>query len=263
MYRFLMKTQNLILAVLAASAAMASAAVSAPFSTNFDDATVGVGAPPNFTEPTNPALSSIIEPGSDGNRKYQLAVDNTSAVGIVEVTGLSTAAGQGFSVNTQFSFTSVTGQFASTGIVFLSNSTFGTNYRVVYNLGSDGNGLLQFASGTATYASNENGTLAGSTDPLAGVFTLTLTGIYNATGAIDLTATISNSLSANTATATAVTTSTPSTNTYFGFRSAATGTGNPAVTAIYENLTISQIPEPTTASLTAIAALGLLRRKRR
>ena len=257
-----MKTLELIFSLFAVSSALASAAVSAPFSTNFDDASVGTGAPPNFTEPTNPTLSSIIEPGGDGNRKYQMAVDNTSTVGIAEITGLSTAPGQGFSVTTQFTISSVSGQYASTGLVFLSNSTFGTNYRVVYNVGTSGNGLLQFAQGTVTYDSTVNGTLAGSPDPLAGVFTLTLTGIYNATGAIDLTATISNSLSANTATATAVTTTTPSTNSYFGFRTAATGTGGPAVTAVFENFSVSQIPEPTTASLAAIAALGLLRRKR-
>jgi len=159
-----MKTPELIFSLLAASSAFASAAVSAPFSTNFDDATVGVGAPPNFTEPTNPTLSSIIEP-VPGDKRYEMAVANTSTVGIAEITGLSTAAGQGFSVTTQFTISSVSGEFASTGIMFLSSSTGGSNYRVVYNVGASGNGLLQFAQAGSSFASSTNGSFATAPKP--------------------------------------------------------------------------------------------------
>lgn len=228
------------------------------YTTDFDSDTPGPNPPAGWVEPTGPGLSSIV---GSGDLKYQFATANNSSIGLIQVPGIPTAAGEGFRVTTQFSLSNVGGQYSNSGIVFLSGSDAASNYRIVYNAGSGNSGLLEFQGGTALYSGNP---VHGTVTPVAGaLYTLTLTGIYQAGGALSLTATISNNLTSATATSTATTVTPPLNGTYFGLRAASGGEGTPTGTSTYENFTVESIPEPSAAAVLACGALAGFSRRRR
>lgn len=257
----------------------ALAAVSTPYSQNFDSLADGNVLPPDFLEggsgtndAGNNSLSTIVAFG--GGKGYRQVIGGgQNTFGIVQAPQL---VGQAFSVSTQFSatsFTSGTGTsaFATVGLTALASSDSTSGYRANLNFGTGNLGRLQISEiGSADITANTTaapGSTLASTNVFAGttltptantIYTLTLTGSYQS-GVLTLLATLTDGVTTIMA---AANDSTVKTGEYFGLRTAAsdvTGT-DPAVTAVYDNFNL--IPEPSVISIGALGALGLFRRRR-
>lgn len=176
--------------------------------------------------------------------------------------GITRSAGQGFKLTSTFSATSGTGQFENTGFYFMNSSDGNTSGpRILFNMGSTLPGTLEFAGTTG----NSNGSLANyaSLESQGAIYTLTLTGIFNASNGMDLTATLTNSVDGSVVTSTASLSSVAAGNNYFGIRTASSGGTGPSASATHQSYLLESIPEPSHALLVALGGLGMIARRRR
>jgi len=176
--------------------------------------------------------------------------------------GISRTTGQGFKLTSTFSGTSGSGQYENTGFFFMNSSNGNTSGpRLLFNMGSNLPGTLEFAGVTGI----SNGTLGEATfnnlQAQNAIYTLTLTGIFNAGGVLNLTATLTNNIDSSVVTSTS-TLSSPAGN-YFGIRTASGGENSPTASATHYSYVLESIPEPSHALLLAAGGLGMLARRRR
>ena len=259
--------------------ATAFAAVSANYTENFNGLAEGDNTAAQWVEPVGGTSSTIID--RSGDKAYNVLITPTtasgSAAGLVQVDNLAQPAS--FSASVQFRYNSITSPastFATNGLLLFSDSGATNYYRVIYNPGTGNNGTLEIvkAGGTTTGITAGTGgtTITGGARSTANipVSSATLNGLYTLTASMSYTDTTLNfavtlSMGATTITMNASDT-TPKTGTYFGVRTAvsANGTGNlTGLDVDYDNFNLTIVPEPATAGLCALGALGLLRRNRR
>ncbi len=176
--------------------------------------------------------------------------------------GITRAAGQGFKLTSTFSATSGTGQFENTGFYFMNSSDGNTSGpRILFNMGTALPGTLEFAGTTG----NSNGSLAdyATLESQGAIYTLTLTGIFNASNGMDLTATLTNSVNGSVVTSTASLSSVASGNNYFGIRAASSTGTNPSASATHRSYVLESIPEPSHTLMVALGGVAMISRRRR
>jgi hypothetical protein len=260
--------------------ATAFAAVSADYSENFNALEDGNTTPVQWTEPAGTGLSTIIDRGA-GNKVYNVGIaastTTASSVGLVQVTNVANPVS--ITTSVQFSYnsiTSLTNTFATNGLLLYSDSSAGSYYRVIYNPGMNNNGSIEIveAGGTTTGMTATSGgtnitggvrstaTIPVSSASLNALYTLTATTSYTGT---TLNFAVTLSVGASTISMSASDTS-AKTGNYFGLRTATFANSTPNATGLdvdYDNFSLNIVPEPATASLCVLGALGLLRRNRR
>ena len=247
------------LPLLGAMAMLPVSAHAAVVYDGFASSTVAAVAPLDWTRVTNgTGASSVITPekyfATTGPATSTHSQFNTT-------TSIDRTAGQGFKLTTSFTATSGTGTFENTGLFFMAPPADTAGPRLLFNMGTSNTGLLEFAGTT----SQSNNTLANYTtlegqNPL---YTITLIGIFNAGGGLDLTATLTNSVNSTVVNSTAAVTTVGATNNYFGIRTASgSGTG-PSASAVHRSYLLETIPEPSHALMTALGGVAMLVRRRR
>lgn len=248
---------RLLLSSAFSAAALTLTSHAAVIYEGFGSSTEGAVAPDGWTriENTGNSASSITA------ENHFLTTTTADAVAAQFNTGtaISRTEGNGFRMTVAFRADSASGQHENTSFSFFTASG-SSSVRVVLNMGSSDPGRLEFSGvSSQTFGFMADYNTLETENPL---YTLVLDGIFNASGALALTANLSNSFNSATATATA-TWNSPAANNYFGIRTASGGTGGATADATFESFRLETIPEPSSALLLLGGAMATLARRRR
>jgi hypothetical protein len=261
------------------------------FEANFDGLASGTDiAPAGFTEPTGTGNANYSLNGSGMTFNASATTTNTTGVAsnksaAINLPGMASNIDP-FTISTNYTLDSFVGGAASTinfGLTLFGsdpNFSTGTNYRVLFTpFAAAGTStrrlsISEFGSSTGTTApqviSTEQVPSATLVDGMTG--TLTVTGYYSLTGALNLEATFT--AGSTTLTSGLFTDPTPLTGSLFGYRSALNAQGNTggngataSLNVTYDNysVTTNPVPEPGTMALTICMSVfvswGLYRRR--
>ncbi|WAC18833.1 PEP-CTERM sorting domain-containing protein [Luteolibacter sp. SL250] len=253
----------LLLAALAGGAALPAQASTILYS-GFGDSTVGATAPAGWTRVANSGSASStitadhhFSQNAPSNGQNTLSLFNTGS-------GISRAAGDGFRLTSTFSATSGSAQYENTAFFFMAPSDGANAPRVNFNMGYSNTGLLEFSNVTTNVNDTFGGTAYNALEPQNPIYTFTLTGIFQANGNLNLTATLANSVNSTVLTSTGTLNAASATGTYFGIRTAAGGEGSGhAASSVHRSYLLEAIPEPSSAMLLLGGAMATLARRRR
>lgn len=232
-----------------------AATIVVPYSDNFDGDSTGAGAP-NFTTTSG---TWTVESVGGGNNVYLASVGGGStAFSLVQASNLG-AVGNNFTFSTTVNVTDDSNS-AFFGMVFLSNSASPGSNSFYYADLSDGLLRINKLNTTTTFGTNGSVTQAttlslNTTDTL----TMSIAGVYDGAGALNLTFTVSNGTTTSILTATDTNPYTMS-DPYFGYR-LRTPTAGDSLSVNIDNFSI--VPEPTSLLLAAMGLMTLVWRARR
>lgn len=249
---------------------MTVSASAASYFNNFDSS----DAINRFTTETTDGQWSVVG-GVYQNRYANTLEGSTNSSASVSIAGV---AGNNFTVSTQFSVSSLTGPTSNNnnylGMAILSNtSDFSGNYYLFdfsYVLpGANQEGAIRaLRIGTGSI----NGT-PGSYDgniadtslaiSLQTIYTLRVTGTYNAQGHLTLTSSLFNAAGdTQLGTSGTLVDTNPLTGTNFGYRNRTGGGIGTTNNIDFDNFSVEAVPEPSALAFAGLSALGLLRRRR-
>ncbi len=222
---------------------------------------------------------------SGGGYQNAFTGDDTASSASVSVAGV---AGTSFTMSTQFTVNTVnppTGSVSTIGFgalggdaVFsassLANAYYLADFGYAYAMnaaGGDKGRLRILALGDTQIgysATNTGGNFNGNTTNLAiqtGVtYTLRLTGTYSG-GSLSMSLGLFDAAgTTQIGTSATATDATPLTGSNFGIRNrnSSNSSGTSSLNATFDNFSVTNIPEPSTALLGTLGALALLRRRR-
>jgi hypothetical protein len=202
-----------------------------------------------------------------------LKYNQPTGAGVVVGTASQSIAGIGtseFTVSTRFTLNSIAGSGTTITMgfgAFGASSTFAgsaalPNYLADWAVGGGGTlGTVRIlAQGDTSGFSNASGNSGGG-GVVGNTYELRLTGAYTL-GTLNMSFALFDGVGNQLGTTATATDTSPLSGTFFGFRNRTAAT-NHAINLSYDNFRVSIVPEPTSATLMALAALGLVAVKRR
>lgn len=227
-----------------------------------------------FTTESTDSQWSVVG-GVYANRYANAGATSTNSSASVSINGV---AGNNFAVSTQFSVASLTGPTANNnnflGMAILSNTgDFSGNY-YLFDFSYIGTGTssegsiraLRIGTGALTGTAgfyDGNATDATLAIDLQTIYTLRITGTYNAQGHLTLTTGLFNAAGdTQLGTSGTLVDTSPLTGTNFGYRNRTGGGTGTTNNVDFDNFSVEAVPEPSALALAGLSALGLLRRRR-
>lgn len=284
--RFQVYSITAILAVMGLATTGFSAAVTAPYTQNFDTGTAPNWAAGQQTATGGSYTNTWSIPVTGDNGVYQDYIyggpsDTEYAYSALQVSNLggAPATATSFSETTSFVITSAVSAASSFGFdvgmaALGSANTFGRYTSSTFYMGQvevgqgSGNSTPLGTMWIQSFPTSGNGGSTLTTAVFAvslslnTTYDMTLSGTYDASGDLTLAFSVSNGTSTTTATAAPIAAASVLTGDYFGYRDVAANGGG---TVQFDNYSVAAVPEPTTLALVGLAGglIALISRKRK